>query len=61
MQAEKPYSLMLVVFQGELSGFTFRVAHLESLNQKLTGAAEEKQIASQSAVKEIEQLKEKLK
>ncbi|GFS21501.1 kinesin-like protein [Elysia marginata] len=46
--------------QGELSGCTFRIAHLESLNQKLSGDAEEKHLASQSAVKEIQELKEKL-
>ncbi|KAK3775308.1 hypothetical protein RRG08_030977 [Elysia crispata] len=46
--------------QGELTGCTFRIAHLESLNQKLSGDAEVKHMASQSAVKEIEHLKEKL-
>ncbi|GFO03552.1 kinesin-like protein [Plakobranchus ocellatus] len=47
--------------QGQVTECNFRIAHLESLNQKLSGDVEEKHLASQSAVKEIEQLREKLR
>lgn len=46
--------------QGELTGCTFRIAHLESLNQKLNNDAEEKHLATQSAATEIQLLKDKL-
>ncbi|XP_059166584.1 carboxy-terminal kinesin 2-like [Physella acuta] len=46
--------------QGQLSQYNDRIAQLESINQKLSGDVVEKQVASETAFKDIQDLRNKL-